>query len=133
MGETLEVRIGARAHDGEANAELLRFLAADVLGVRQADVELDRGARSRHKAVLVDMHIAPSDTKSRQHINHGAQSAAGKRVGAGGGKAGGAGKLKRAPGGVGADDENSVNDDAEDERRMRVQSVLARLREAMTR
>ena len=125
VGETLEVRIGARAQDGEANAELLRFLAVEVLGMRQADVELDRGARSRHKVVLVAMHVASSDAKSQQQSKRGVESAAAKHSDGG--------KSKRSSGGLGASVESGTNDSVDDERNVRVQSVLAQLRGAMTR
>jgi uncharacterized protein YggU (UPF0235/DUF167 family) len=133
VGETLEVRIGARAQDGEANAELLRFLAVEVLGMRQADIELDRGARSRHKVVLVDMHVASSDAKSRQQSKRGVESVATKHPD--GGPVGGPGKSKRSSGRLGASTsvESGTNDCVDDERRVHVQSVLARLRGAMTK
>ena len=53
VGAALELKIGARALEGEANAELLRFLA-HVLGVRKSALSLDRGERARHKAVLLE-------------------------------------------------------------------------------
>ncbi len=131
VGETLEVRIGARAQDGEANAELLRFLAVEVLGMRQADIELDRGARSRHKVVLIDMHVASSDAMCRQQSKRGVESAATKHPD--GGQVSGPGKLKRSSGRLGASVESGTNENVDDERNLRVQSVLVRLRGAMTR
>ena len=50
--ETVSVQISALAQDGEANAELVRFLAG-VLGVRKSTVSLERGHRSREKSVRV--------------------------------------------------------------------------------
>lgn len=50
--ETVSIQISAPAQDGEANAELVRFLAG-VLGVRKSAVSLDRGHRSREKCVRV--------------------------------------------------------------------------------
>jgi hypothetical protein len=46
------VRLGAPAHEGKANAELARFLAAR-LGVRARDVTLAAGRRARRKTVHV--------------------------------------------------------------------------------
>jgi uncharacterized protein YggU (UPF0235/DUF167 family) len=37
--------------DGEANTELIRFMA-QVLGLRKSDLSLDSGARSRNKVSL---------------------------------------------------------------------------------
>lgn len=49
----LRVRVGAPPVDGEANAELLRFLARKVLGVAPSALELVRGATGRDKLVAV--------------------------------------------------------------------------------
>jgi uncharacterized protein YggU (UPF0235/DUF167 family) len=59
VGEALRVRIAARPIEGEANIELCRYLAS-VLGVRKTSVKLDRGARARHKAVLIECADQPS-------------------------------------------------------------------------
>ena len=48
----VKVRLAAPAHEGRANAELVRFLAG-VLGVAAGDVTLERGARGRRKLVRV--------------------------------------------------------------------------------
>lgn len=48
----LRVRLHARAHDGLANAELVRIIA-DLAAVPRADVEIVAGAGSRRKLVLV--------------------------------------------------------------------------------
>ena len=40
--------VAAPPMDGEANTELIRFMA-QVLGLRKSDVTLDSGARSRNK------------------------------------------------------------------------------------
>ncbi|XP_014211508.1 UPF0235 protein C15orf40 homolog [Copidosoma floridanum] len=50
--EAVGVAISAPPQEGEANAELVKYLAS-VLSVRKSDVSLDRGSRSRHKVVLV--------------------------------------------------------------------------------
>ncbi|XP_030569989.1 UPF0235 protein C15orf40 homolog [Drosophila novamexicana] len=46
------VQIAAPPSEGEANAELVKFLSK-VLGLRKSDVSLDKGSRSRNKIVLV--------------------------------------------------------------------------------
>lgn len=51
-GDAVKVRIQAPPVDGEANAELLRFVAAS-LGVSGREVELISGASSRRKVVEV--------------------------------------------------------------------------------
>jgi uncharacterized protein (TIGR00251 family) len=51
-GDAVKVRIQAPPVDGEANAELLRFVATS-LGVSGREVELISGASSRRKVVEV--------------------------------------------------------------------------------
>lgn len=51
-GERLKLRIHARPVEGEANRELLRFIA-DTLDVTLRDVTLVRGATGRSKTVQV--------------------------------------------------------------------------------
>lgn len=51
--ETCGVQIAAPPVEGEANAELVRFMSK-VLQLRKSDVSLDRGSKSRHKTILVD-------------------------------------------------------------------------------
>lgn len=53
------VQIAAPPVEGEANAELVRYMAK-VLELRRGDVSLDRGSKSRHKIVLVDRSAAMS-------------------------------------------------------------------------
>ncbi|KAF2356525.1 Protein of unknown function DUF167 [Trinorchestia longiramus] len=50
--EGVGIQIAAPPQDGEANAELVQFLAK-LLQVRKSDVSLDRGSKSRQKRVLV--------------------------------------------------------------------------------
>jgi uncharacterized protein (TIGR00251 family) len=52
-GGRLKVQLAAPPVDGEANAELIAFLA-DALGVRCADVAIVRGETGRRKSVRVD-------------------------------------------------------------------------------
>jgi uncharacterized protein len=59
----LDVRIDAPPVDGEANAELVSFIAEvlsirpgllqQLLGVRKSDVSLVSGAKSRQKTLLI--------------------------------------------------------------------------------
>jgi uncharacterized protein (TIGR00251 family) len=51
-GERLKIRLAARAVDGRANEELVRFLA-ETLGVARRDVTIEAGVRSRRKRVAV--------------------------------------------------------------------------------
>lgn len=46
------VQIAAPPVEGEANTELLKFMAK-VLAVRKSDVSLDRGSKSRQKVIVV--------------------------------------------------------------------------------
>ncbi|XP_012270131.1 UPF0235 protein C15orf40 homolog [Orussus abietinus] len=50
--DVVGVAISAPPVEGEANTELVKYLAS-ILGVRKSDVSLDRGAKSRHKTVIV--------------------------------------------------------------------------------
>ena len=52
LGEVLRIKVAAPAHDGKANAELVRFLA-EVLHVPRRSVQILRGRTSRSKVVLV--------------------------------------------------------------------------------
>ncbi|XP_078052997.1 UPF0235 protein C15orf40 homolog [Augochlora pura] len=50
--DAVGVAISAPPVEGEANTELVKYLAS-VLGMRKSDVSLDRGSRSRQKVVVV--------------------------------------------------------------------------------
>ncbi|XP_043261834.1 UPF0235 protein C15orf40 homolog [Colletes gigas] len=50
--DAVGVAISAPPVEGEANTELVKYLAS-VLGMRKSDVSLDRGSKSRQKVVLV--------------------------------------------------------------------------------
>ncbi|XP_011875365.1 PREDICTED: UPF0235 protein C15orf40 homolog [Vollenhovia emeryi] len=50
--EAVGIAISAPPTEGEANAELVKYLAS-VFGVRKSDVSLNRGSRSRQKVVVV--------------------------------------------------------------------------------
>uniref|UniRef100_A0A2S2NXM5 UPF0235 protein n=1 Tax=Schizaphis graminum TaxID=13262 RepID=A0A2S2NXM5_SCHGA len=50
------VQINAPPTDGEANAELIKYLSK-VLGLRKSDLSLDRGSRSRNKILIVQTSL----------------------------------------------------------------------------
>eukprot|EP00475_Leptophrys_vorax_P015105 TRINITY_DN21451_c0_g1_i2.p1 TRINITY_DN21451_c0_g1~~TRINITY_DN21451_c0_g1_i2.p1 ORF type:complete len:165 (-),score=30.38 TRINITY_DN21451_c0_g1_i2:21-494(-) len=52
--DAVGIRIAAPPRDGEANEELIRFLAEEILKVRPSLLSIDRGGKSRGKVVLVD-------------------------------------------------------------------------------
>uniref|UniRef100_A0A3P8X2R0 Zgc:193812 n=1 Tax=Cynoglossus semilaevis TaxID=244447 RepID=A0A3P8X2R0_CYNSE len=52
--EAVGVSIAAPPTDGEANAELIRFLAS-VLDVKKSQVSLDKGSRSRDKILTIPL------------------------------------------------------------------------------
>jgi uncharacterized protein (TIGR00251 family) len=56
--DQMRVRVGARAVEGKANAELERFLA-ELFHVRRSAVSLLRGTTSRDKTVRIDGIVAP--------------------------------------------------------------------------
>lgn len=64
----LEVKIGAPAVDGEANAELIAFLSK-VFGVRKSDVNLDKGSKNRSKIVTISKDTGLSIDRIREIIN----------------------------------------------------------------
>lgn len=51
-GDALKIRLAAPPIEGRANEALLKFIA-ELCGVPQRNVELLRGAQSRHKMVKV--------------------------------------------------------------------------------
>ncbi|GAB1864284.1 UPF0235 protein C15orf40-like protein [Camponotus japonicus] len=50
--EAVGIAISAPPMEGEANAELVKYLAS-IFELRKSDVSLDRGSRSRQKTVIV--------------------------------------------------------------------------------
>ncbi|TNN57507.1 UPF0235 protein C15orf40 [Liparis tanakae] len=62
--EAVGVSIAAPPTDGEANAELVRFLA-EVLDLKKSHVSLDKGSRSRDKRVRVDSSLSPEEVLKR--------------------------------------------------------------------
>ncbi|KAL7734072.1 hypothetical protein ACLKA6_011757 [Drosophila palustris] len=55
--EGVGVQIAAPPSEGEANAELVKFLSK-VLGLRKSDVSLDKGSRSRNKIILISKGVS---------------------------------------------------------------------------
>ncbi|KAH8302939.1 hypothetical protein KR044_012206 [Drosophila immigrans] len=55
--EGVGVQIAAPPSEGEANAELVKYLSK-VLGLRKSDVSLDRGSRSRNKLILISKGVS---------------------------------------------------------------------------
>ncbi|KAL9987556.1 hypothetical protein ACROYT_G001886 [Oculina patagonica] len=47
------VQIATPAREGEANEELVRYLA-ELLNVRKRSISLDKGSKSRQKTVMID-------------------------------------------------------------------------------
>ncbi|XP_016661997.1 UPF0235 protein C15orf40 homolog [Acyrthosiphon pisum] len=65
------VQINAPPTDGEANAELIKYLSK-VLGLRKSDLSLDRGSRSRNKILIVhntSLGIEGITEKIKEEIN----------------------------------------------------------------
>ena len=62
-GDALKIRLAAPPVDGEANEELVRFLAK-TLGVPKSAVTIARGATGRRKVVRVD-GIDPASTTTK--------------------------------------------------------------------
>ncbi|RZC40161.1 UPF0235 protein C15orf40 -like protein, partial [Asbolus verrucosus] len=60
--EGVGVQISAPPSEGEANTELLKYMAV-VLGLRKSDVTLDRGFKSRIKTLKVTGNISLEEVK----------------------------------------------------------------------
>jgi uncharacterized protein YggU (UPF0235/DUF167 family) len=58
----ITVKVRAHAHDGEANAAVIRLLSA-TLGIAKTTVILRRGAASRNK--LYSIGLSPMDLRAR--------------------------------------------------------------------
>ncbi|MED6281120.1 hypothetical protein CHARACLAT_017984 [Characodon lateralis] len=58
------VSIAAPPTDGEANAELVRYLA-EVLELKKSQISLDKGSRSRDKVIRVDSSLDPQEVLRR--------------------------------------------------------------------
>ncbi|XP_059191280.1 UPF0235 protein C15orf40 homolog [Centropristis striata] len=62
--EAVAVAIAAPPTDGEANTELIRFLA-EVLDLKKSHISLDKGSRSRDKLIRVDSSLSPEEVLRR--------------------------------------------------------------------
>ncbi|XP_061749687.1 UPF0235 protein C15orf40 homolog [Nerophis ophidion] len=62
--EAVGVAIAAPPTDGEANTELLRYLA-EVLDVKKSRVTLEKGSKSRDKVISVDSALGPEEVLLR--------------------------------------------------------------------
>jgi len=64
--ESIGVQIGAPPLDGEANKELIRYLA-EVLNLRKSDLSLDKGSRSKEKTVIISKEVSISNILESLH------------------------------------------------------------------
>ncbi|XP_029992761.1 UPF0235 protein C15orf40 homolog [Sphaeramia orbicularis] len=62
--EAVGVAIAAPPTDGEANTELIRYLA-EVLDLKKSHVVLDKGSRSRDKLIRLDSALSPEEVLRR--------------------------------------------------------------------
>lgn len=53
-GERIKIKVKARPVDGEANAEVITFLAK-LLGIAKGRIEIERGHTSRQKDLMIDL------------------------------------------------------------------------------
>ncbi|XP_067293060.1 UPF0235 protein C15orf40 homolog [Pseudorasbora parva] len=65
--EAVGVAIAAPPSDGEANAELLRYLSK-VLGLKKSEVSLDKGSKSREKVIKVTADVSQEDILKKLRI-----------------------------------------------------------------
>lgn len=73
LDEAIGVQIAAPPVDGEANAELVKYISK-VLQLRKSDVSVDRGSKSREKTILIDKSAAITITQAMELINKEANS-----------------------------------------------------------
>ncbi|KAM4573554.1 UPF0235 protein C15orf40 homolog [Odontesthes bonariensis] len=62
--EAVGVSIAAPPADGEANAELIRYLA-EVLDLKKTHISLEKGSRSKDKLIRVDSSLSPEEVLER--------------------------------------------------------------------
>ncbi|XP_026220335.1 UPF0235 protein C15orf40 homolog [Anabas testudineus] len=62
--DAVGVAIAAPPTDGEANTELIRYLA-EVLELKKSHLSLDKGSRSRDKLIRVDSSLSPEEVLRR--------------------------------------------------------------------
>lgn len=63
--EGIGVQINAPPTDGEANAEIIKYLS-NVLGLRKNDLSLDRGSKSRNKTIIICKNLLTIDQVSEK-------------------------------------------------------------------
>lgn len=63
LDEAIGIQIAAPPVDGEANAELIKYVSK-VLQLRKSDVSVDRGSKSREKTILIDKSAAITVTQA---------------------------------------------------------------------
>ncbi|XP_036391134.1 UPF0235 protein C15orf40 homolog isoform X2 [Megalops cyprinoides] len=64
FSEAVGIAIAAPPSEGEANAELIRYLS-EVLGVKKSEITLDRGCKSREKLIKVSGLVSPEEVLER--------------------------------------------------------------------
>ncbi|KAM6936873.1 UPF0235 protein C15orf40 homolog [Xenentodon cancila] len=62
--EAVGISIAALPTDGEANAELIRYLA-EALDLKKSHISLDKGSRFRDKLIRVDSSLSPEEVLRR--------------------------------------------------------------------
>lgn len=62
---TLQIRVAAAPEQGKANEELRRFLS-EKLSLQMSDVQVVKGARSRHKTIFIG--ISPEEFDRRMGV-----------------------------------------------------------------
>jgi hypothetical protein len=62
----LRVRVGAPAHEGKANRELVRFVA-ELFGVPKASVTIERGTGGRRKTLRV-AGVTPAEARRKLRL-----------------------------------------------------------------
>lgn len=73
LDEAIGVQIAAPPVDGEANAELVKYISK-VLQLRKSDVSVDRGSKSREKTILIDKSATITVTQALELIKKEANS-----------------------------------------------------------
>lgn len=59
--EGVGVQIAAPPSEGEANAELVKYISK-VLSLRKSDVSLDKGSRSRNKIIMISKGVTTPES-----------------------------------------------------------------------
>lgn len=62
--ESVGIMIAAPPTDGEANAELIRYLS-EILDLKKSEIALDKGSRSREKVVKLSGSLTPEEVLER--------------------------------------------------------------------